>query len=139
MRRFTLLAALAAAPLTLSGCQTAEFNQTAMDRQRPATEAEVNGVLKGMRDSLRDPYSVRDAEISNVFELKSVGSQPDQHVCVKGNTRNGFGAYTGRQTYLVYLRNGVAFGVNQDIFAQSLCNRVGGYRPFTEVRRLSEL
>lgn len=60
-------------------------------------------IVDAARDYLIDPYSVRDAEISNVATFRD----GTQGVCVKANTRNRMGGYTGRQTLAVLFNNGV--------------------------------
>jgi len=88
-----------------------------------------------MRNFLHDPYSVRDVEISGVMTFVN----GTMGVCIRGNAKNAYGAYTGRQTYLVYLdATGRTYGANQDFFAQSLC-RLAQWRPFTEAKALQEL
>lgn len=107
--------------------------------QRPATKAEIAGVLEGMRNFLHDPYSVRDVEISGVMTATDAFRNTTFMVCVRGNAKNAYGAYTGRQTYLIYLdANGRTYGANQDIFAQGLC-RLAQWRPFTEAKVLQNL
>jgi len=107
--------------------------------QRPATKAEIAGVLEGMRNFLHDPYSVREAEISGVMAATDVFKKTSLMVCVRGNAKNAYGAYTGLQTYLVYMTpEGRTFGANQDIFAMGLC-QFAVWRPFTEVKALQKL
>jgi hypothetical protein len=127
---------LAVIGLALSGCQTAAFGiktNEILAAQRPATVAEVNGVVEAMRQHLYDPYSVRDAEISNVVSLHGTPT-----LCVKANSKNRMGGYVGRQTVMVYLHNNRPFAVNTDVFAQSGCNQLK-YRRFGEVERLKSL
>lgn len=132
-----LLLAFACA-IAMTGTAAAGNKEVAAT-QRPATKAEIAGVLEGMRNFLHDPYSVRDVEISGVMTATTAFKQKSLMVCVRGNAKNAYGAYTGRQTYLVYLTpEGRTFGVNQDIFAMGLCN-LAVWRPFTEVKRLQQL
>lgn len=127
---------LAVAGLALSGCQSSAFGvktKEVLAGQRSATTAEVNGVVEAMRQHLYDPYSVRDAEISNVVNLHGTPT-----LCVKANSKNRMGGYVGRQTVMVYMHNNSPFAVNTDVFAQSGCNQLK-YRRFTEVERLKSL
>jgi hypothetical protein len=107
--------------------------------QRPATKAEIAGILEGIRNTLHDPYSIRDAEISGVMTHKDAFGGVSIMVCVRANAKNRYGAYTGKQTYLIHLNNqGRALRANQDMFAQALC-RYSAWRPFTEVKQLQNL
>jgi hypothetical protein len=60
-----LLLALGCA-IAMTGSAFAD-NASVAAAQRPATKAEIAGVLEGMRNFLHDPYSVRDVEISGVM------------------------------------------------------------------------
>lgn len=107
--------------------------------QRPTTKAEIAGILEGIRNTLHDPYSIRDAEISGVMTATDAFKLTSLMVCVRANAKNAYGAYTGRQTYLIYLdADGRALRANQDFFAQALC-RYATWRPFTEVKALQDL
>lgn len=129
-----------ATALVLSGCtQHFEHNAKANDNAKPATPAEIDGVLNAARDVLYDPYSVRDAEITPVVQWMDAFGNRTTVVCVKFNSKNALGGYTGRQQYLVYLHpDGRAIGANQDMFAQAHCNKMT-YRRFAEADRLREL
>lgn len=69
----------------------------------PPTSALRIQIVDAARDYLADPYSVRDAEISNVATFRD----GTQGVCVKANARNALGGYTGRQTVAILYNNGV--------------------------------
>lgn len=127
---------LVATTLTLAGCQTAAFGYKTdeiLAAQRPASEPEVEGVINAMREHLYDPYSVRDAEISNVVTLNSVPV-----LCVKANAKNPMGGYIGRQTVMVYLHQNRPYMVSQAAYAVAGCNQLS-YRRFVEVERLQAL
>lgn len=114
-------------------------NAEVADTQRPASKVEIAGILDGIRNTLHDPYSIRDAEISGVMTATDAFKFTSLMVCVRANAKNAYGAYTGRQTYLIYLDgDGRALRASQDFFAQGLC-RFATWRPFTEVKALQDL
>jgi len=80
--------------LTLSGCLTAEQKTKFYSSQRPATAAERRIIAGYVRDTFFDPYSIRDASISGVFN--SVMQAGARSVCIYVNAKNRMGAYTGR-------------------------------------------
>ena len=82
--------------LPLAGCLGTAQEQLAS--QRPTTSAVRNNIAQAARTALKDPYSVRDAEISQIM-----GKGNNNYVCVQANTRNGFGGYTGRTGYTVFM------------------------------------
>jgi hypothetical protein len=95
MRKTFILAALAA----LSACQSVP----------PATTGPVTipgpyraAAAIAVRNYLKDPYSVRDARISEPTMLSGLmigGTKPG--VCVTLNAKNGFGAYVGVQSFTI--------------------------------------
>lgn len=89
--------------MALSGCVTQEQVDKVYASQRPVTAAEKAAIVNGARDYLVDPYSVRDAEISNVVMLGNTGLEA---VCVKANAKNLMGGYTGRAATSVRLSKG---------------------------------
>ena len=72
------------------------------ERDRPATSTEVASIVSGEGGFLLDPYSARDAEISNVVTASTTFG-PRPMVCVRANAKNAYGAYTGRQKYAINL------------------------------------
>lgn len=54
-------------------------------------------IVEAARNLLFDPYSVRDAQISNVADF----GNGTQGVCVLANSKNRFGGYTGRQSHAI--------------------------------------
>lgn len=83
--------------LPLAGCMT---GQEQLDSQKPVTSTVRKNIAEAARTALKDPYSVRDAEISHIM-----GKGPNTYVCVMANTKNGFGGYTGRTGYTVFMNN----------------------------------
>jgi hypothetical protein len=87
----------------LSGCVTQEQVDKVFASQRPVSAAEKAAIVSAARDYFVDPYSIRDAEISNVVRLNDQGLEA---VCVKANAKNRMGGYTGRSATSVRLVNG---------------------------------
>lgn len=99
MRKYLALTTLVA----LAGCVTP---QEQLASQKPTTPEIRKNIAAAARDALRDPYSVRDAEISEVMNVTN-----GTYVCVKANSRNGFGGYVGRQGYTVFLNGSTPVNV----------------------------
>lgn len=65
-----------------------------------------------LADHLLDPYSVRDLTISEPRQgtvwtgLLNQGAVPAWYVCAGLNARNAYGGYTGRQIYVLFIRDG---------------------------------
>ena len=117
--------------LTLTGCQTAgeRFAQ-----QRPATSAEKAAIVEGARNVMRDPYSIRDAEISNY--VPDVTGKAG-NICVVANAKNAFGGYTGRKGWLVAMVNGKAVNAWE---GHPMCGLAQmRYQPFPEIYKLREM
>ncbi|PZR83766.1 MAG: hypothetical protein DI537_34370 [Stutzerimonas stutzeri] len=105
---------------------------------RPATQAEKALLIENMRNSLFDPYSVRDVEISTVGTNLGADQASYRHVCVRLNAKNRMGAYVGRQAtqYIINSANGVVAN-SQTMFTEAFCNDVRlRYSPFPEVERI---
>lgn len=113
--------------------QTAENYSGAIAASVPASPSIKAQIVRDARDLLKDPYSIRDAEISNVATFSNGG----QGVCVKANTKNAFGGYAGRQTMAINIRNGILVG---NTINSPLCSRPDvKYQPFPELEALSKL
>lgn len=91
----------------LTSCQTS-VPQTVADSQRTPTKALKTAIVQAARDVVFDPYSIRDAEISNVVLLHPAAGV--EAVCVKANAKNRLGGYTGRTATGISIRNGVILG-----------------------------
>ena len=130
------VAALVSAAL-ITGCQSTSVTEM-WASARPATDNEKSAIIDGMRDALHDPYSVRDVEISEVITA-TLGGIVHQ-VCVRGNAKNAYGGYTGRETYLLYMNNAAQVThVKQGPAMNTVCPRLK-FSPFPEaVERLQKL
>ncbi|WP_171900698.1 hypothetical protein [Stappia indica] len=99
--------AVCVSAIMLAGCQsTAEF-QASIDGAKPAPASIKAAIVDAARDQLFDPYSIRDAEISYMQLNKTNGVH---WLCVKANSKNRLGGYTGRQSVEVNIRNGKLIG-----------------------------
>jgi len=96
--------------ITLSACQTA-VPQSVADSQRPPSAALRNSIVQAARNVVFDPYSIRHAEISNVVLLNPRAGV--EAVCVKANSKNQLGGYTGRQATGISIRGGILLGATQ--------------------------
>ena len=130
MNRF-FLAFLAGA--FLSGCTpVVDYSGPIANAVQPSASIKSQ-IVRDARDLLFDPYSIRDAEISNVATF----ADGSQGVCVKANSRNAMGGYTGRQSMAITIRNGMLVGHAMN---SPLCVRPDVvYRPFPELEALASL
>lgn len=117
--------------LPLAGCLGTGAEQLAS--QRPTTPAIRKNIAEAARTALKDPYSIRDAEISQVM-----GKTPsNSYVCVRANSKNGFGGYVGRTGYTVFLNNETPVNV---VTNNAWCNNPAvKYSRFTELENLKNL
>src|SRR5262245_53489501 len=119
MHRYTVICAL----LLTSACAVRETNLRTFDDQRPITPAERAAILADIKRTFLDPYSVRDAEISNAAPSMSLDQQVSFNVCLVANAKNGFGAYSGRQKTLYRLTStGRVSSTSQDTFSDIFCD-----------------
>jgi hypothetical protein len=69
------------------------------------TEADKTKAVATLKDSLKDPYSAKwgDVKLSPRGEEVSAGVNGSKviGICVKSNSKNGFGAYTGMKYSLI--------------------------------------
>ena len=116
-----------ACALVLSGCinVTPERAQ-AMARAIPA-DYKQQIVIK-MHSFLKDPYSVRDAEITMPTVIMATLTPDIPGVCVRLNAKNAFGAYTGQETYRVAFQGGQITSVMPE---QWKCTEA--WKPFPEL------
>lgn len=125
-----VIAASALSMLT-AGCLTVPER---LAQQRPATAAEKASIVAGARDVMKDPYSIRDAEIS---QFVPATSGPDGNICVRANAKNGFGAYTGRTNWLIAVSGGKA--VNAWEGHAHCAHPQIKWQPFPEIYALQKL
>lgn len=119
--------------LAVSGCVTREQVDGVLASQRPPTASEKAAIVNAARDVLFDPYSVRDAEISNVVSLGN-GAEA---VCVKLNSKNRVGGYTGRTANFVRLYNGRPVSLQEK--APFCLEPSLDYRKFSELEAMKNL
>src|SRR5450759_4653806 len=74
--------------LLVSGCAIRETNLKRYDNQRPPTAVERATILNSIRNSFFDPYSIRDAEISNSAPTYLSETENYSNICVKTNSKN---------------------------------------------------
>ncbi|WP_205747888.1 hypothetical protein [Devosia sp. FKR38] len=80
-----------------SAGQTYDPYAAAIANSVPPSRAVRAAIVEAARNILFDPYSVRDAQISNVADF----GNGTQGVCVLANAKNQFGGYTGRQSHAI--------------------------------------
>ncbi|KZL18004.1 hypothetical protein PsAD2_02737 [Pseudovibrio axinellae] len=84
--------------LLLAGCQTVTVQEVQFDKK--PTSAHKKLLIDAVVDNFYDPYSIRDAELSNQlnFSNESIG------YCGRLNAKNAFGGYSGRKYVRVVIK-----------------------------------
>lgn len=132
MRKFIFYTSVV---ITLGGCATVppEDYSGAIAASVPPSKSIKAQIVQDARTFLADPYSIRDAGISNVATFNN-GSQG---VCVRANAKNKMGGYSGRQNLAVIIRNGVLVG---NVPNHPLCARPDvPWNEFPELEALKNL
>jgi hypothetical protein len=98
MNKKSRVTSIIASGLMLSACvATSEQLTTVYASQRPATADQKAKIIAKIKDTFFDPYSIRDAEISNALPFGAIGSANASAVCIHLNSKNRMGGYVGRQ------------------------------------------
>lgn len=95
---------------------------------RPATKEERSIVASYLRSTLKDPYSVRSARIS---DLVTPPGQSTPRACVSLNAKNAYGAYTGQQVIAIAV-SGLLKSAMEDVNLKAACYGQA-YGPFPEL------
>ena len=130
--------ALAAACLvSLAGCMEVQPVSTSEVNVAPPSNARA-AALGYARQSFFDPYSVRDASISQPFVIPyGLGGQSQAWVvCVRANAKNRMGAYAGMQETLIVFEGDAIDASRSGRDVASAC-RSAQYGPFPELEALS--
>ena len=124
-----------------SACAVREANLRMLDDQRPTTLSERTSILAHIKDNFLDPYSIRDAEISQAAPSMMLNGEMTLNICVAANAMNRYGAYAGKQTTLYYLTtSGRVLDTNKDAFAELFCaSQRLRYEPFVEAEQLGRI
>lgn len=109
----------------------------------PAPENYRQIVRDYVRQTFKDPYSIRDAEIATPITNGPVLVPPMGPVamvwvvCVRANAKNAFGAYTGLQQVAVVIHKGRAVNSwDEQHYSGHVCSGAT-YQPFPEIMTTS--
>lgn len=131
--------ALAAVCLvSLAGCMEVQPVATSEVNVAPPSNARA-AALGYARQSFFDPYSVRDASISQPLQVRYglMGQQMVWAVCISANARNRMGGYTGiQETVVAFAGDNVDTARSGSAGAGTAC-RGAVYSPFPELEALS--
>jgi hypothetical protein len=117
--------------LALGGCVSADTQLDILNSQTPPSPAIKAATIAYVRTSFFDPYSIRDAAISNVVVLPGTGLRA---VCIRANSKNRMGGYTGISS--------VSLRLQGDSVVSAIADPPGcytsqlEYRPFPELEAL---
>ncbi|MTH96657.1 hypothetical protein [Roseibium sp. RKSG952] len=87
----------------LAGCVTTEQVDQMVAHSKPATPEERRIIVNYVRNTFKDPYSIRDAQISYFFDNTPRGGRAG---CLSLNAKNSFGAYIGVKYTSIVIDNG---------------------------------
>lgn len=128
--RLLLLAGLC---LALSGCVTAEQINMMVASSTPPTSVEKKIIKEYVRNNFKDPYSIRDAEVSYFF----VNSRGNRTGCINVNAKNGFGGYIGRRFTSFQINGGhVVYALENDLGCDMINNKGIRWIRFPALERL---
>ena len=127
----------AACLVSLAGCMEVQPVATSGVNVAPPSNARA-AALGYARQSFFDPYSVRDASISQPFVIPyGLGGQSQAWVvCVRANAKNRMGAYAGMQESLIVFDGDAVNASRSGRDVASAC-RSAQYGPFPELEALS--
>lgn len=122
--------------IALGGCVSTQIERSAM----PVTSNIRAQIVSQVRDTWKDPYSIRDAEISRAWQPQGyTGGR--YAVCIRANAKNSFGGYTGRQISCFGFENGVMIGGQSGApisMATEQDNSILAWQPFPELAHLAQ-
>lgn len=123
--------------VSLAGCMEVQPVATSEINVAPPSNARA-AALGYARQSFFDPYSVRDASISQPFVIPYglAGQSQAWVVCVRANAKNRLGAYAGLQETLVVFEGETVDTSRSGRDVASAC-RSAQYGPFPELEALS--
>lgn len=128
------VSAIAFGCLLLAGCAATPQQTRELASQVPPAYREI--VKEYVRSTFKDPYSIKDARISeptSVFVgLVNGGHVPG--VCVAMNAKNGFGGYTGTKVYSVAFSGSSVMMMHEPI--NNSCQGVT-LSPYPEIENMS--
>ncbi len=128
---------VAACLFGLAGCMEVQPVATSEVNVAPPSNPRA-AALSYVRQTYFDPYSVRDASISQPFVLPYGLSGQSQAwvVCVRANAKNRLGGYAGLQETLIVFDGDTVNASRSMRDATSAC-RSAQYGPFPELEALS--
>lgn len=86
-------------------------------------------VAKYIRSTFFDPYSIRDASISEPITGRMYNQQ-GWLVCILANAKNRMGAYVGRKATAVLIFDGRVVDSDPE---PDVCGQIDTYEPFREI------
>lgn len=133
-------AALSVAAALLSAttaCTTIGKPSTGFAEPFPANYRAI--VVEGIKEYFFDPYSVRDAEISEprVAPPFDLGGREGWAVCLRANAKNRMGAYVGRRESVMMIAGDRVIAYTEGP-APYYCNDAS-FSPFPELEALHKL
>jgi hypothetical protein len=132
--KFPRICAALSLAVGLAGCVTTEQVDRLVAGSQPASADERRIIVSYVRDTFKDPYSIRDAEISYFFDNAPRGGRAG---CISLNAKNSFGAYIGKQFVSIVIDNGKVIRSVQDAPG---CHTVGSrgikWQKFPELEAL---
>lgn len=123
--------ALVVAGLGLASCVTQEQMNSIYASQRPPSAEIKAAAIAHIRETFFDPYSIRDAAISNVVTVADTGYDA---VCVRLNAKNRMGGYVGLSVTSLRIKGGAVVSSLED--APACMDARLKFAPFPELEAL---
>lgn len=121
--------------LAVGGCASSGGGPQLSPAARLAADAPPNYkalVAARLRETLKDPYSVREAGISAPFlGVEGLIWGERTLVCIRMNGKNSFGAYTGLKYGVAAFKDGRVTGIAES--SVMACDSSKVYEPFPEL------
>lgn len=128
------LSLLAALILCLAACSSSSSKPAAVENPNVFPADYKDEILLTMTRTLDNPTNVRGAFISDPT-LRRAGTEERYFVCIRSDSRNGIGQYTGSKDRIAYFYGG---HLNQLVEAtKEQCGSVA-YKPFPELEQLCQ-
>ena len=119
--------------VALSGCITTERADRIISTSSSTSEYDKRIIVQYIRDTYKDPYSIKDAQISDtMINLDGV-----KWICIYLNAKNSFGAYVGRKLAGINIKGSrITRYWNSDTDCELMAGRGLRFNHFPELENL---
>jgi len=98
---------IVAAGLVLVGCEATPIAETSENVAVAGSKPEANYfVAQYIHTAFKDPYSVQELVVQQPVLYHTMNRAATWRIVFSCNAKNSFGAYIGRKSYVLFVRNG---------------------------------